>query len=398
MNDFIADLVKQVKPSATIAVSMKAAELKAAGQDVIGLGAGEPDFDTPEHIKQAAIEAINQGKTKYTAVDGTPELKQAIINKLQRDNQVDYQASEILVSNGAKHSIFNLLNAVINPGDEVIIPAPYWVSYPDMTLLAGGRSVIVQTEAEQAFKMTADQLSNAITDRTKLIILNSPSNPTGQVYSRDELTAIGEVLKAHPQVLMLTDDIYEHIYWGVEPLTNPVALFPELKDRIILINGVSKGYAMTGWRIGFAAANRDIITAMRKLQSQSTSNPCSISQAAAVAAFNGPQDCLQTMTRAFKQRHDFVVQALNEIDGITCLSGDGAFYAFANVTALIDFHKDCSNDVELATWLLESAGVAVVPGTPFGAPGYVRISFATAMTVLEKAMARIKQAVEKLRA
>lgn len=398
MNDFIADLVKQVKPSATIAVSMKAAELKAAGQDVIGLGAGEPDFDTPEHIKQAAIEAINQGKTKYTAVDGTPELKQAIINKLQRDNQVDYQASEILVSNGAKHSIFNLLNAVINPGDEVIIPAPYWVSYPDMTLLAGGRSVIVQTDAEQAFKMTADQLSNAITDKTKLIILNSPSNPTGQVYSRDELTAIGEVLKTHPQVLMLTDDIYEHIYWGVEPLTNPVALFPELKDRIILINGVSKGYAMTGWRIGFAAANRDIITAMRKLQSQSTSNPCSISQAAAVAAFNGPQDCLQTMTRAFKQRHDFVVQALNEIDGITCLSGDGAFYAFANVTALIDSHKDCSNDVELATWLLESAGVAVVPGTPFGAPGYVRISFATAMTVLEKAMARIKQAVEKLRA
>lgn len=398
MNDFIADLVKQVKPSATIAVSMKAAELKAAGQDVIGLGAGEPDFDTPEHIKQAAIEAIQNGQTKYTAVDGTSELKQAIIDKLKRDNQVDYQTNEILVSNGAKHSIFNLLNAVINPGDEVIIPAPYWVSYPDMTLLAGGRSVIVQTDAEQAFKMTADQLSNAITDKTKLIILNSPSNPTGQVYSRDELTAIGEVLKAHPQVLMLTDDIYEHIYWGVEPMTNPVALFPELKDRIILINGVSKGYAMTGWRIGFAAANRDIITAMRKLQSQSTSNPCSISQAAAVAAFNGPQDCLQTMTRAFKQRHDFVVQALNEIDGITCLSGDGAFYAFANVTALIDFHKDCSNDVELATWLLESAGVAVVPGTPFGAPGYVRISFATAMTVLEKAMARIKQAVEKLRA
>ncbi len=398
MNDFIADLVKQVKPSATIAVSMKAAELKAAGQDVIGLGAGEPDFDTPEHIKQAAIEAIQNGQTKYTAVDGTSELKQAIIDKLKRDNQVDYQTNEILVSNGAKHSIFNLLNAVINPGDEVIIPAPYWVSYPDMTLLAGGRSVIVQTDAEQAFKMTADQLSNAITDKTKLVILNSPSNPTGQVYSRDELTAIGEVLKAHPQVLMLTDDIYEHIYWGVEPMTNPVALFPELKDRIILINGVSKGYAMTGWRIGFAAANRDIITAMRKLQSQSTSNPCSISQAAAVAAFNGPQDCLQTMTRAFKQRHDFVVQALNEIDGITCLSGDGAFYAFANVTALIESHKDCSNDVELATWLLESADVAVVPGTPFGAPGYVRISFATSMTVLEKAMARIKQAVEKLRA
>ncbi len=397
MNDFIADLVKQVKASATIAVSMKAAELKAAGQDVIGLGAGEPDFDTPEHIKQAAIEAINQGKTKYTAVDGTPELKQAIINKLQRDNQVDYLASEILVSNGAKHSIFNLLNAVINPGDEVIIPAPYWVSYPDMTLLAGGRSVIVQTDAEQAFKMTADQLSNAITDQTKLIILNSPSNPTGQVYSQTELAAIGEVLKAHPQVLMLTDDIYEHIYWGDERLTNLVALFPELKDQVILINGVSKGYAMTGWRIGFAAANQSIITAMRKIQSQSTSNPCSISQAAAVAAFNGPQDCLQTMTRAFKERHDFVVQALNDMDGISCLTGDGAFYAFADVTAIIESHSDCNNDVELATWLLETAGVAVVPGTPFGAPGYVRISFATGMDVLESAMARIKQAVEQIR-
>ncbi len=397
MNEFIADIVNKVKPSATIAVSMKAAELKAAGQDVIGLGAGEPDFDTPEHIKQAAIEAIHNGQTKYTAVDGTAALKQAIIDKLKRDNQVDYQANEILVSNGAKQSIYNLMNAVINPGDEVIIPAPYWVSYPDMTLLAGGESVIVQTKADNAFKMTAEQLSNAITDKTKLIILNSPSNPTGQVYSQAELAAIGEVVQANPHVLIMTDDIYEHIYWGDEPLTNLVALFPALKDRVILVNGVSKGYAMTGWRIGFAAANRDIITAMRKLQSQSTSNPCSISQAAAAAAFNGPQDCLQTMTRAFKQRHDFVVQALNEIEGITCLPGDGAFYAFADVTALIDSHPECNNDVELATWLLESAGVAVVPGTPFGATGYVRISFATGMDVLNNAMTRIKQTVERLR-
>lgn len=396
MNDFIADLVKQVKPSATIAVSMKAAELKAAGQDVIGLGAGEPDFNTPEHIKQAAIEAINKGQTKYTAVDGTAALKDAIINKLRRDNHLDYERNQILVSNGAKHSIFNLLNAVINPGDEVIIPAPYWVSYPDMTLLAGGQSVIVETNADQAFKMSPGQLSDAITAKTKLIILNSPSNPTGQVYSKAELTAIGEVMVANPDVLILTDDIYEHIYWGDEPLTHLAALFPELKDRLILINGVSKGYAMTGWRIGFAAAHRDIITAMRKIQSQSTSNPCSISQAAAVAAFNGPQDCLQTMTEAFKKRHDFVVKALNDINGITCLPGDGAFYAFANVTTVIEAHENCHDDVALATWLLETAGVAVVPGTPFGASGYVRISFATSMDVLETAMARIKQTVEQL--
>jgi len=397
MNEFIADLVNKVKPSATIAVSMKAAELKAAGHDVIGLGAGEPDFDTPEHIKQAAIDAINKGETKYTAVDGTAELKQAIINKLKRDNQVDYHANELLVSCGAKHSIFNLLNAVINPGDEVIIAAPYWVSYPDMTLLAGGESVIVQTKADTAFKMNAEQLSAAITNKTKLIILNSPSNPTGQVYSQGELAAIGEVVQANPHVLIMTDDIYEHIYWGDEPLTNLVALFPALKDRVILINGVSKGYAMTGWRIGFAAANKDIITAMRKLQSQSTSNPCSISQVAATAAFSGPQDCLQTMTNAFKQRHDFVVQALNEIEGISCLSGDGAFYAFADVTDLIKAHKNCDNDVELATWLLEKAGVAVVPGAPFGAPGYIRISFATGMDVLETAMVRIQKAVNELK-
>ncbi|KAA3642505.1 MAG: pyridoxal phosphate-dependent aminotransferase [Proteobacteria bacterium] len=395
MNAFIADLVNKVKPSATIAVSMKAAALKAAGQDVIGLGAGEPDFDTPEHIKQAAIEAINQGQTKYTAVDGTAALKQAIIHKLQRDNDVDYQANQILVSNGAKHSIFNLLNAVINPGDQVIIPAPYWVSYPDMTLLAGGQSVIVETDASNAYKMTAKQLAAAITGKTKLVILNSPSNPTGQVYSQAELRAIGDVLQDHPQVLIMTDDIYEHIYWGDEPLSNLVALCPEIRDRVILINGVSKGYAMTGWRIGFAAGHQDIITAMRKLQSQSTSNPSSISQAAAVAAYNGPQDCLTTMKDAFKERHDFVVQALNDIEGMTCLPSAGAFYAFVNVAPLIASHADCADDVEWASWLLEKAGVAVVPGTPFGAPGHVRISFATGMDVLQQAMARIKQAVEQ---
>src|SRR5690606_3332258 len=396
MSDFIAELVKKVKPSATIAVTMKAAELKAAGHDVIGLGAGEPDFDTPEHIKQAAIQAIKDGQTKYTAVDGTMALKTAIINKLKRDNDVDYSPNELLVSNGAKHCIFNLLNAVINPGDEVIIPAPYWVSYPDMTLLACGESVIVETTTEQQLKMTAAQLTAAITAKTKLIILNSPSNPTGQAYSKDELTALAEVIKQHPQVLVMTDDIYEHIYWGSEPLTNLVALCPEIRDRVILINGVSKAYAMTGWRIGFAAADANIITAMRKLQSQSTSNACSVSQAASVAAFDGPQDCLVTMKNAFKERHDYLISALNGIDGIHCLAAAGAFYAFADVRALIARHPTAKDDVAFAGWLLESAGVAIVPGTPFGAPGFVRLSFATSLDVLKNAVARIQQAVNTL--
>ncbi len=302
MSEFVADLVKKVKPSATIAVSMKAAKLKRAGKNVIGLGAGEPDFDTPDHIKAAAIEAIQQGKTKYTAVDGTAELKQAIMGKLLRENHVSYQANEIIVSCGAKHSISNLLSAVINPGDEVIIPTPYWVSYPDMTLLAGGESVIVVTSIENDFKLSAAQLEHAITDNTRLVMLNSPSNPTGKAYTPGELKALGEVIVAHPHVLVATDDIYEHIYWGQEPLANLVALLPELKDRVIIINGVSKAYAMTGWRIGYAAGPEEIIAAMRKIQSQSTSNPCSISQAAATEALNGPQGCLTTMKQAFKQR------------------------------------------------------------------------------------------------
>lgn len=393
MSQFVADLIKQVKPSATIAVSMKAAELKRAGKDVIGLGAGEPDFDTPDHIKQAAIEAIQAGQTKYTAVDGTPELKQAIIGKLSRENQVDYQASEILVSCGAKHSIFNLLSAVLNPGDEVIIPTPYWVSYPDMTLLTGGQSVIVETSIDNDFKLSADQLAQNITEKTKLVILNSPSNPTGRAYSRDELEAIGQVLLANPNVLVTTDDIYEHIYWGQEPLVNLVALFPELKSRCIIINGVSKGYAMTGWRIGYAAGPADIITAMRKVQSQSTSNPCSVSQAAAVAALNGPQDCLEVMRAAFKERHDYLIQALDDLPGFACQGGQGAFYAFPDVKGAVAAIDGVNDDVELATWLLEEAGVAVVPGTPFGAPGYVRLSFATSIDVLKKAIERMDSAL-----
>lgn len=394
MDNFIAALIKQVKPSATIAVSMKAAELKRAGRDVIGLGAGEPDFDTPDHIKQAAIDAIHSGQTKYTAVDGTPELKAAIIKKLARENDITAEAQQILVSCGAKHSIFNLLQAVVNPGDEVIIPTPYWVSYPDMTVLAGGQPRLLETRAADHFKVTADQLRNTINEKTKLVMLNAPSNPTGMAYSRAEMQAIGEVLLENPHVLLCTDDIYEHIYWGQEPLNNYIAMFPELRDRVILINGVSKAYAMTGWRIGYALAHESIIAAMRKVQSQSTSNPCSVSQAAAVTALNGSQDCLQVMCDAFKQRHDYLVSALNDIDGFSCLAGDGAFYAFPDVSEAIANISQVNNDIEFSSWLLEQAEVAVVPGTPFGAPGHVRLSFATDMDTLQKAMFRIKQAIE----
>ncbi len=396
MTDFVSDLVKKVKPSATIAVSMKAAELRAAGKDVIGLGAGEPDFDTPNHIKAAAIEAINNGQTKYTAVDGTAELKQAVIGKFKRENGLDFAANQILVSCGAKHSISNLLAAVLNPGDEVIIPAPYWVSYPDMALLAGGESVIVTTTQEQDFKITAEQLENAITDKSRLIILNTPSNPTGKAYRKAELQALGEVLLKYPQVMIATDDIYEHIYWGNEEITNLGVLFPELMDRMVFINGVSKAYAMTGWRIGYAAGPVDVITAMRKIQSQATSNPCSISQAASVAALNGSQDCLIPMKKAFKERHDWLVKALNDLPGFSCIEGEGAFYAFPNIEEVIAKIDGVNNDVELSTWLLENAEVAVVPGTPFGSPGHIRLSFATSMDNLRKAVARIEACLSKL--
>ncbi len=394
--DFVSELIKKVKPSATIAVSMKAAQLRAAGKDVIGLGAGEPDFDTPDHIKAAAIEAINNGQTKYTAVDGTAELKQAVIGKFKRENGLDFAANQILVSCGAKHSISNVLAAVLNPGDEVIIPAPYWVSYPDMTLLAGGESVIVKTTQEQDFKITPEQLENAITDKSRLIILNTPSNPTGKAYRKAELQALGEVLLKYPQLMIVTDDIYEHIYWGDEEITNLGVLFPQMMDRMVFINGVSKAYAMTGWRIGYAAGPVDVITAMRKIQSQATSNPCSISQAASVAALNGSQDCLIPMKKAFKERHDWLVKALNDLPGFSCLEGEGAFYAFPNIEEVIAKIDGVNNDVELSTWLLENAEVAVVPGTPFGAPGHVRLSFATSMDNLRKAIARIENCLAKL--
>jgi aspartate aminotransferase len=396
MTDFVSELIKKVKPSATIAVSMKAAELRAAGKDVIGLGAGEPDFDTPDHIKAAGIEAIQQGKTKYTAVDGTPELKQAVVDKFSRENSLEFGLNQILVSCGAKHSISNLLAAVLNPGDEVIIPAPYWVSYPDMVLLAGGESVIVNTTQAQDFKITPAQLETAINDNTRLIILNTPSNPTGKAYRKAELQALGEVLLKYPQVMIATDDIYEHIYWGDEELTNLGVLFPQLMERMVFINGVSKAYAMTGWRIGYAAGPVDVITAMRKIQSQATSNPCSISQAASVAALNGPQDCLVPMINAFKERHDWLIEALNEIPGFSCINGEGAFYAFPNIEAVIAKIDGIETDIELSTWLLENAEVAVVPGTPFGVPGHIRLSFATSMDNLHQAVSRIKNSLKNL--
>jgi aspartate aminotransferase len=396
MTDFVSELIKKVKPSATIAVSMKAAQLRAAGKDIIGLGAGEPDFDTPEHIKVAAIKAINNGQTKYTAVDGTAELKQAIIGKFKRDNKLNFDTNQILVSCGAKHSISNVLAAVLNPGDEVIIPAPFWVSYPDMATLAGGKSVIISTSQEQDFKLVPEQLEAAITDKSRLIILNTPSNPTGKAYRKAELKAIGAVLKKYPQLLIVTDDIYEHIYWGDEVLTNLGVLFPELMPRMVFINGVSKAYAMTGWRIGYAAGPVEIITAMRKVQSQATSNPCSISQAASVAALNGAQDCLIPMIEAFKERHDWLVSALNDIPGFSCIPGEGAFYAFPNVKKAIANIDGIETDVEFSTWLLENAEVAVVPGTPFGAPGHLRLSFATSMDKLHQAVARITKSIQAL--
>jgi aspartate aminotransferase len=382
--------VQAVKPSATLAITARAKELKAAGKDVIGLGAGEPDFDTPDHIKQAAIEAINAGFTKYTAVDGTPELKRAIIAKYQRDNGLDYQPDQILVSCGGKQSFFNLAQAVLDPGDEVVIPAPYWVSYPDMVLLAGGVPVLINAGADQRFKITAEQLRGAMTERTRLVVINSPSNPTGMAYSKEELAGLGAVLRDFPHVLIATDDMYEHIRWDTTtPFVNIVNACPDLLDRTLVLNGVSKAYSMTGWRIGYAGGPADVIKAMKKIQSQSTSNPTSISQVAAQAALDGPQECIAEMLTAFKERHDLVVDALNAIPGVDCLPTDGTFYVFPEVTGLIDELPGVADDLELAEYLIEQAGVALVPGSAFGLPGCVRISIATSRANLEQAVARI---------
>ena len=390
----LSDRVNSIKPSPTLAVTNRAAELRAAGKDIIGLGAGEPDFDTPEHIKDAAIHALDNGFTKYTAVDGTPGLKKAIINKFKTENGLDYEANQILVSCGGKQSFFNLSLALLNPGDEVIIPAPYWVSYPDMVLVADGKPVIVTTTQAQRFKMTPAQLEEAITHKTRLVVLNSPSNPTGVAYSLEELAALGEVLKKFPNILIATDDMYEHIRFNDLPFCNILNACPELYDRTIVLNGVSKAYSMTGWRIGYAAGPAKLIGAMKKVQSQSTSNPTSISQVAAQAALEGGNECVEKMVVAFKERHEFVVTALNEIDGVDCIPADGTFYAFPSFQQLIDNDPRFEDDIALAEFLLNEAGVALVPGSAFGAPGNMRLSFATGLSVLEDALSRIKKALQ----
>ena len=383
--------VNRIKPSPTLAVDARARELKAQGKDVISLGAGEPDFDTPEHVKEAAIRAIRDGFTKYTAVDGTPGLKQAVIAKFKRDNGLDYKPEEILVSVGGKQSFFNLAQALLDNGDEVIIPAPYWVSYPDMVLLADASPTIVSAGIDQAFKIRPEQLDRTITRKTRLLVINSPSNPTGAVYTRAELTALGEVLREHPQVLIATDDMYEHILWSDEPFCNILNVCPDLKDRTIVLNGVSKVYAMTGWRIGYAAGPKSLIAAMKKIQSQSTSNPTSIAQVAAEAALNGDQGCIAPMVRAFKERHDRVVNRLNKIRGVRCLPSQGTFYAFPDFSKAIAATAGVGNDVEMAEYLLNKGEVALVPGSAFGAEGHLRLSYATSMDMLEKALDRIEK-------
>ncbi len=389
----LSSRVQAVKPSPTLAVTSRAAEMRAAGKDIIGLGAGEPDFDTPDHIKQAAIKAINDGFTKYTPVDGTPGLKQAIIEKFKRDNGLEYTAEEILVSSGGKQSFYNLAQAVLDSDDEVVIPTPYWVSYPDMSILAGGVPVFVHADEKQSFKITPNQLKAAITDMTRLVVLNSPSNPTGMAYTLEELEALGKVLREFPKIVIATDDMYEHILWDNKPFVNILNACPDLKNRCLVLNGVSKAYSMTGWRIGYAGGPAAIIKAMKKIQSQSTSNPVSISQVAAQAALEGPQDCIQDMLVHFKQRHDYVVDRLNKINGVTCLPTDGTFYCFPNVQAAIERIDGVKNDVELAEHLIEHAGVALVPGSAFGLSGHVRISIATSQENLTNALDRLEQAL-----
>ncbi|MGD9387976.1 MAG: pyridoxal phosphate-dependent aminotransferase [Gammaproteobacteria bacterium] len=386
----LSERIARVKPSPTMAVTAKAAELKRAGKDIIGLGAGEPDFDTPAHIVEAAMEALRSGRTRYTAVEGILELREAICEKFSRDNQLDYEPDQVLVSNGAKQSIYNLCMALLGPGDEAVIPAPYWVSYPDMVLLADATPVVVGAGPDQHFKITPAQLEAAITPRTRLLILNSPSNPTGVAYTRAELEALAEVVRRHPGVIVATDDIYEHIYWGREPFCSFLTAAPDLLEQVVTINGVSKVYAMTGWRIGYAAGPRKLIGAMKKLQGQSTSNPNSIAQYASLAALAGDQSCITEMTAAFRQRHDWLLEALNSLPGFRCLPADGAFYAFPDVSEVIAALDDVGDDTEFAAFLLEQAGVAVVPGAAFGAPGHERLSFACSLETLERAVDRIR--------
>lgn len=398
---FLANSLSKIKASPTIAVSMKAAELKAQGKDIISLGMGEPDFDTPSNIKEAAIVAINRGDTKYTAVDGTPALKKAVIEKFKRENNLEYKLSEIIVSGGAKQVIYNALVATMNAGDEVIIPAPFWVSYPDMVLLAGGNPVIVDSTAEDNFKISPANLEKAITPKTKWIILNSPSNPTGACYSKAELQALADMLLKYPHVNIMADDIYEHLVFDGFEFTTIAQIEPKLKDRTLIVNGVSKAYSMTGWRIGYGAGNEKLIKAMLVIQSQSTSSPCSISQAAAVEALNGTQDFIKPNAAIFEKRRNMVVKMLNEIDGISCNTPNGAFYVFPACSGLYGKKtpagKTIENDNDFATYLLEEALVAVVPGVAFGAPNFFRISYTASEEFLKNAMQRINAACSKLK-
>ena len=384
---------QSVRPSPTMAISAKAAELKRAGKDILSLAAGEPDFDTPEHVKAAAIVAINDGFTKYTAVDGTLELKHAIIEKFERENNLRFSLEQILVSSGCKHSIYNLMQALLNEGDEVIIPAPYWVSYPDMARLAGAEPVILRTDIASCFKITAEQFRGALGKRSRLLILNSPSNPSGSVYTRSELEALGSVLIDFPDVVVATDDIYEHILWTGEPFINVLNAVPQLHERTVVLNGVSKAYAMTGWRIGYAAGPASLIAAMKKIQSQSTSNPTSIAQVAATAALNGDQSSLAEQSAVFKQRHDFVIRELDRIKGVEVQPSAGTFYTFPDMSGVIERAADIDDDMQLAAYLLDHAGVAGVPGSAFGTPGCMRFSYATSMDVLKDAMTRLQEAL-----
>ena len=395
----ISDSLKKIKPSPTIAVTQKARELKAAGKDVIGLGAGEPDFDTPENIKQAAIKAINEGDTKYTAVDGTPALKNSIVEKFKKENNLNYTTDQITVGAGGKHVIYNAMMATLNEGDEVIVPAPYWVSYPDIVLLAGGKPVVMKCDEKQGFKINPSDLEKFITPKTKWIILNSPSNPTGACYTEKDIREIAKVLENHPHVYILSDDIYEHVtYEGFKFFT--IAQIESLKERVLTMNGVSKAYSMTGWRIGYAAGPKEIIKAIAKIQSQSTTNPSSFRQAASLEALSGKQDFIKKRADSFQERRDFVVKALNDIDGIECLNPDGAFYVFPSCKGLMGKKdtngKEIMSDTDFVQSLLENSGIAVVQGSAFGLEGFFRISYATSMDNLKKALEKISSFCKSL--
>lgn len=387
----LSNRINRIQASVTVAVNARATQLRREGKDIINLSVGEPDFDTPDFIKQAAIKAIESGFTKYTDVDGIPELKQAIINKLERDNRLSFKPKQIIVSNGVKQGLYNLCQALLNPGDEVIIPAPYWVSYPAMVELADGKPVIV-TGDETHFKITPKQLEAAITPKTRCVMLNSPSNPSGKIYTADELKALCAILLKYPQIILATDDIYEYILWGADKFTNPLNVCPELIERTIVFNGVSKAHAMTGWRIGYAAGPEDLIKGMKKIQSQSTSNPNSIAQKAAIAALNADRKTFAFMVAAFKERHDQLLADIGKIPGFKANPADGTFYLFPNVKEAIQM-RGCKDDIEFATWLLDAAQVATVPGTAFGMPNHLRFSYATSNELLKKAVQRIEQAI-----